>query len=181
MEFQSDNKIFLVSAPSGSGKTVILRSVMKNELISFTTRLKRENEVNGIDYIFITELEFEKLLDTNGLIENTNYGDNFYGLTRDELNSKLALGDVFFICDVVGMRQIKKIYPNTVSIFIYSTKEDCEANMRDRGDTEQNIHKRLSTYETEIENLVLYDHVVTNYRGLLEDCIQDVRDIVYDI
>jgi guanylate kinase len=181
MEFLSNNKIFIVTAPSGSGKTVVMRSVMNNELVSFTTRTKREKEVEGIDYIFISELEFEKLLNTNGLIENTNYGGNYYGLTREELNSKLALGDVFFICDVVGMKQIKKIYPNTVSIFIYSSKEDCESNMRDRGDTEQNIHKRLSTYETEIENLVLYDHVVTNARGFLEDTINDVKDIIYDI
>jgi len=181
MEFQSENKIFIISAPSGSGKTVVMRSVMKNELISFTTRQKRENEIEGIDYIFISESEFENLLNTNGLIENTNYGGNFYGLTRDELNSKLALGDCFFIADVVGLKQIKKIYNNVVSIFIYSTKEDCEANMRDRGDTEQNIHKRLSTYEKEIENLVLYDHVITNARGFIEDTINDVKDIVNDI
>lgn len=181
MEFQSENKLYVLSGVSGSGKSEILNAISKNQILSFTTRKPRESEVNGKDYIFISEEKFEELLNTNGLIEHTLYSGNHYGITREEFEGKLSTGDTFFIADVHGMEQIKKVYPNTESIFIFSTKEDCEANMRDRGDLEVNIQKRIDTYDIEIANLTKYKFVITNKRGFLDDAIQDLKDLVYDI
>jgi Guanylate kinase len=172
------NKLFLVSGASGSGKTTIMRSVMDNELISFTTRQKRQGETEGKDYIFISKEEFDDLYNNNGLIEWTEYSGNYYGLTREELETKLSQGDCFFICDVHGMKQMKRMYDNCISIFIYSEKQDIENRMRLRGDSEENILKRMSTYEDEVFNLVYYDEVVVNYEGQLEETIQKIKDIV---
>lgn len=173
------NKLIIFSGTSGSGKTTLARSIMDNELVSFTTRAKRKGEVNGRDYIFITEEEFNILKTNSGLVESTCYGGNYYGLTLNELESKLAEGSCFFIADVVGMKQMKKMYDNVVTIFIFCEREDCESNMRERGDSEENIKKRLSTHEEEVENLYLYDHVVVNRRNELDVTIENVKEIVF--
>ncbi|RXZ78062.1 guanylate kinase [Paenibacillaceae bacterium] len=172
------SKLLLVSGVSGSGKTVIMREIMNNEFVSFTTREPRVGEIHGKDYFFITKEEFQDLHDGGKLVEMTEYSDNYYGLTKQEVNTKLSIGDTFFICDFNGMKQIKKMYPESISIFFYCEKEEVEANMRDRGDSEDNIAKRLRTYDEEITNLIHYDYVVTNKRGNIEEAIQDVKDIL---
>jgi guanylate kinase len=175
----SMNKLFVISAPSGSGKTTIMRSIMNNELISFTTREPRKNEINGVDYIFITKEKFTYLLNNNGLMEHTEYyGSNFYGLTQQEFDSKIKIGDCFFIADYTGLKQMKEKYDNIISIFIYCEREECEKNMRLRGDSEENILKRLTTYDIEIANAYKYDHIVTNKFGYLNDTIVKVKDII---
>lgn len=172
------NKLYLITGASGSGKTTVMRSVMDNELISFTTRPIRKGEVNGKDYIFISKDEFSVLSENGGLMETTEYGGNNYGLTRKELESKISLSSAFFICDTNGMRQMKDLYDNCVSIFIYSEKEDIENRMRKRGDSEESIQKRLDTYENEITNMVYYDEVVVNRQNELEETIQQIKDII---
>lgn len=173
------NTLFVITAPSGSGKTTVMRSIMDNELVSFTTRAMRTDEINGVDYIFITREEFQSLLDGNGLMEYTEYfGSNFYGLTQQEFDSKIAIDDCFFIADYIGLKQMKEKYDNVVSIFIHCEKEDCEKNMRLRGDSEESIAKRLITYETEMSNAYKYDHIVVNNFGELDDTIEKVRDII---
>ncbi|GFN32495.1 guanylate kinase [Paenibacillus xylaniclasticus] len=172
------NKLFLVSGVSGSGKTTIMRSVMDNELISFTTREPRVGEVNGVDYIFITKDEFSYLLKNNGLIEFTEYAGNQYGLTRKEYENKLSKGDAFVVVDIHGMRQLKKVHEKCISIYVYAEKDEVELNMRDRGDSEESIIKRLKTYDDEINNMIYYDHVVINERGRIDETIECVRDIL---
>jgi guanylate kinase len=173
------NKLIVVSGASGSGKTTIMRSIMDNEITSFTTRPKRQGEVEDKDYIFITEQQFEYLLNNKGLIENTTYGGNHYGITREEFDKKLAIGDAFFIADYNGMKQIKRLYENTITIFIYCEKDTIQTNMRNRGDSEEQIHKRLSTYEQEVENMHYYNNIVINIHGDLDSTIEDVKDIIF--
>jgi guanylate kinase len=85
---------------------------------------------------------------------------------------------VFFICDYHGMKQMKEIYDSCISIFIYSDKKDIENRMRRRGDSEENIVKRLLTYEEEIGNLLYYDEVIVNYQDQFEETLQKIKDIV---
>lgn len=172
------NRLFLVSGASGSGKTTLMRSVMDRELTSFTTRQMRTGEVDGKDYIFITREEFNQLKANNGLAESTEYSGNYYGLTMQEMESKLSTGDCFFICDVHGMRQMKDLYDNCVSIFIYSEREDIKNRMLARGDNVEAVEKRLNTYEQEIENALYYDYVIVNEEGKIEETIQKLLDII---
>jgi guanylate kinase len=178
MEKKSNNTLYLVSGCSGSGKTTIMRSVMANEITSFTTREPRENEINGVDYIFLTQIEFDWLLNNDGLVEYTNYDGNNYGITRSELYSKLSKDDAFAIVDFNGMKQLKRLYDKCETIFIYCTKEDAEKHMRIRGSSQEMIDKRMSTYESEIENLYYYDYVLENKNGYLDEAISIVKDII---
>ncbi|GAB6989485.1 guanylate kinase [Paenibacillus pini] len=172
------NKLILVSGASGSGKTSLLRSFMDNELISFTTRLPRKGEMNGVDYLFITREEFNDLKDNDGLMESTEYGGHHYGLTRKEFEDKINIGNAFFICDYNGMSQMKKLYDNCVSIFIYANKEDVHSRMTSRGDSEEMINNRLNTYDAEILNMAYYDEVVVNRQNEMEDTAQIIKDIL---
>lgn len=172
------NRLILVTGHSGGGKTTIMRQLMQNEIVSFTTREKRPGEVDGIDYIFIPLEKYEEM-DANGqLAEKTKYADNFYGLTKDEIETKLSEGDAFCIVDSHGMKQLKQLYNNVSTIFIHTSKEDARKQMEHRGESEAIISKRLSTYEAEMKNRGLYDYVVKNNHGKIEQTIKIVQDIL---
>ena len=179
-----DNKLkyhnlFLITAPSGAGKSTIGRKVFdQNELKSFTTRKQRQKEVHGVDYFFITKEEFEEKNKNGELAETTYYDGNHYGITMEELQNKLTKSDCFAVVDYNGMTQLRNIYPHCITIFIMSSKEDCELNMLDRGDSILSVKKRLSTYYDEIANRVKYDYVIPNKRGKLNSTEQIIRSIV---
>ena len=161
------NKLFIISGHSGSGKTSLMRSLMSNELISFTTREKRKGEVNGVDYHFIND-QHNTLVYRNKLIEKTFYGGNYYGLTKDEVDSKLKLGHAFAIVDCNGMQQLKKYYDNCVTIMLHTTKEHAMLQMLKRGDSAHSIESRLSTFNEELSNKQFYDYCVFNKHGKFE-------------
>jgi guanylate kinase len=177
-EVMNVNTLFLISGPSGSGKTTIMRRLMDNEIVSFTTRPPRPGEQNGRDYIFITKEEFTRLSESNGLIEQTEYAGNYYGITRHEFESKLARGPAFAIVDAVGKVTLESLYPATVSIFIYADARDAIGNLKDRGESEEFIKKRLSTWLKEYQNRKMYNYVIRNNRGRLDDAVEVVRHII---
>lgn len=139
-----DNKlIYLIIGPSGSGKTTLGNFLKENgvpELISHTTRKMRKGEIDGETYYYVTKEEFDKI----DKIEVSNYGGNHYCLSRKEVEEKLRKYDkVFAIVDVNGVKQIKKHYDNVVVVYIDVTMEEMTERMKQRGDKEENIIKRL--------------------------------------
>jgi guanylate kinase len=173
------NTLFAITAPSGSGKTSIMRSVMTNEVVSFTTRPMRDGEKEGVDYLFITPTKFGELKADGQLIEETCYSGNYYGITAEELEKKIKKGNAFVIVDHHGMEQLKRIYPNVVTIFIKTAKEDCMKNMFNRGDSLANIQKRLRTFEIEQSKRIEYDYVVTNVYGKKNETVNIISNIIY--
>lgn len=174
----NNSKLYIVTAPSGAGKSTIMKSIMDNEIVSFTTRKPRAKEIDGKDYIFISKETFEELLHINGLIEYVEYDGNYYGITKGELDEKLNKGNVFWIAEYHGMKQMKSLYNNCVTIFFFAEKYDCEERMRMRGDSESNIQKRLANYDDEILNMCHYDHVVNTSTNSKEETIEIVKDII---
>lgn len=170
--------LFIISGMSGSGKTTIMRQLMHNEVISFTTRPQRPNEIDGFDYIFITKEKYDELFNSGGLAEYSNYGGNYYGITMEELNKKLENQDAFVIVDVHGMQQLKKIYPKCVTIFLYAGYEEVKQRMKLRGGTNEFIKKRLSTYHEEMKNAQLYDYIVKNKDGEFDKTVNIVKNIL---
>jgi guanylate kinase len=151
---------------------------MDNEIISFTTRAKRDGEEEGIDYLFITQEEFDALMKEGRIAEHTTYyGSASYGITMDELEGKLAKGDAFVVVDVVGKKQLEELYPNTTSVFFRINEMTAIKRMQRRGDSAENIAKRLKTYGEEIDNYYLYDYIVEN-EGNHADTIESVRLII---
>lgn len=161
----SKNKLVLVSGPSGTGKTSTMRKIMRNEVVSFTTREPRHGEINGVDYTYIDEQTFRELLQSNGLAEYATYSEASYGITAEELQAKLSKGDAFAIVNPDGKEQLERIWDNTVSIFVFTTPEEARKRMMRRGDSEANIEKRLKTFIGELDAMVYYDYQVHNANG----------------
>lgn len=173
-----DNKLIIISGNSASGKSTILNKLSKNTIVSFTTREPRPGEKDGVDYQYISKEKYFELLNNGGLVEWTKYGGNYYGLTKQEIESKLNKGNAYVIVDYHGMKQLKELYPNNVSIFIYNDYHEAASRMKKRGDSDVNISKRLSTYYEEQKNRVHYDYVVKNSNGKLKETIKLVKQII---
>lgn len=176
-------KCFIVLVgPSASGKTVIgmgLREALGAvEAVSHTTRQPRVGEVEGDPYYYITKEEFDKL----EKVEETEYAGNFYCLSVDEMESKLASdAPLYVITDINGAAALKKRYRDRCrSVFIQVDPQVIEGRMRKRGDSEENIKARLLKAERdkEFDNGPKCDYIVDN-NGDLDDSIRTVAEIMY--
>ena len=162
--------IIILSAPSGTGKTTILRKVMP-ELgsisfsISHTTRTPRKGEKNGVDYHFVTKDTFLKLRDQGDFIEWAEVHGNYYGTSiQSVLQLQLEGQDVVLDIDIQGARQVREKLPKASSIFIIPPSwEEQEKRLRGRGtDSDETINLRLKNAKQELRDIDLYDYVVVN-------------------
>jgi len=175
--------LFLITAPSGAGKTTITHSLMKKglwkECVSHTTRPMRRGEIEGITYYFVSQEEFKKMIENNKFAEMVNYDGHYYGISKDEIERVMKSGShVFIIINYDGYKQIKSVYPDAVGIFLHMSKEDCMANMLLRGDSLESALKRISTYEGEMKNRYDYDYVIKNVRGQQEYTENIIENII---
>lgn len=162
--------LFVVSAPSGTGKTTIIKSLLKKipEIyfsISHTTRIKRKGEKEGRDYYFIDQLTFQKMIKKNQLIEWARVHGNYYGTSKREIFTKIEKGkDVLLDIDIQGSFQVKRKYPKSIHIFIMPPSyNELERRLRGRGDlSEKDINIRLKNAKKEIKKWMRYDYVIIN-------------------
>lgn len=162
--------LFVVSAPSGTGKTTIIKKVLKKMpdlyfSVSHTTREKRKGEKEGRDYYFVDEKTFKKMIKRGQMIEWAKVHKNYYGTSKREIFSKIEKGkDVLLDIDTQGSFQIKKKYPLSIHIFIMPPSyEELEKRLRGRGDLEENkINIRLSNAKREVKRWPRYDYVIVN-------------------
>ncbi|NOX67467.1 MAG: guanylate kinase [Chlorobi bacterium] len=176
-------KIIIFSAPSGSGKTTIVRSALKKfpELvfsISATTREKRGVEKDGVDYFFITEDEFKNKIEQNEFVEWESFYGYYYGTLKSFINSKMKNGkSVVLEVDVKGALKIKKEYPDAVAIFIRPPSiEELKRRLRDRKtESDEDLQKRIQRAEMEIGYQKYFDYVVVN------DDLERAKKEVYEI
>ena len=165
-------QLFVISAPSGTGKTSLIHSVLSEKIaskarlgISCTTREKRKNEKEGVAYFFLTEKEFNKKIKEDGFLEYANVFGNLYGTPKDWVISTIAKGfDVILELDVQGALQVKNVYPDAKTIFIIPTSyKDLENRLVKRGlDSQETIEKRLSEAKQEIISGKDFDYLITN-------------------
>lgn len=166
------NKIIIVAAPSGSGKSVIVEALLKllpNLVysVSATTRAKRDGEIDGVDYYFIKNDDFKSNIENNELIEYQEvYKDVYYGTLKSDINKKFSEGkDIIFVLDVKGALVMKKYFKDTaLSIFIKAPSIDTlERRLRKRNsDTETAIRERLKKAEYEITFKDNFDFIILN-------------------
>ncbi len=153
------NKLFVMSAASGAGKTTLKDLVIKDfpdikYSISATTRKPREGEIDGVHYFFKTKEEFEQMIKDDGLIEYNLVHGNYYGTPKSFVEKTLAEGNrVLFDLDVFGKVNFDKVYPDATGIFIMPpSDEELERRLRGRGtDSEEVIQLRLANAKKEIE------------------------------
>ena len=153
------NKLFVMSAASGAGKTTLKDLVIKDfpdikYSISATTRKPREGEIDGVHYFFKTKEEFEQMIKDNALVEYNLVHGNYYGTPKSFVEKTLAEGNrVLFDIDVFGKINFDKVYPDATGIFIMPpSDEELERRLRGRGtDSEEVIQLRLENAKKEIE------------------------------
>lgn len=163
-------RLIVVSGPSGSGKSSILRELSHHVdfdfSVSATTREPRPGEVDGFDYLFVDREAFESLISDGDLLEWAVYNNNYYGTPEAPILAANAEDrDVLLDIEIQGARQIREKRPDALMIFIVPpTLEELRRRLRERGDTsEEDIRDRLSIAASQIaEAQELFDHTVVN-------------------
>lgn len=176
--------LFIISAPSGTGKGTIVSEILKSDpniyfSVSATTRAPREGEKDGVNYFFITREEFLGLIETGGMLEHTEFCGNLYGTPKKAVYDKLDSGrDVLLEIETVGAMNVKAACPESVSIFILPPSlYELRRRLEKRGtDPEEVIARRIAEARAEIEKSRLYDFVVMN--DDLESAINDVKSVM---
>ena len=163
-------KIFVVSGPSGVGKSTVIAKMMEHRTdmcfsVSATTRAPRPGEVDGVDYFFVTQEEFDRMVGDGELLEHAEYVGNSYGTPRDYVEEKQRQGmHVLLDIEVQGARQVRERVPNAVKIFIIPPSlQVLEQRLRGRHtDEEEKIHSRLVRARGEYREATFYDYIVIN-------------------
>ena len=180
------NTIFLISGPSGVGKDTIieeLRSKFPNYFyaITATSRPKRDNETDGKHYLFLSEEQFQKLIDNNEMLEWANVYGNYYGVPASPIIEAIKLHKTIIIkIDVQGVESLKKIFPHSVSIFITPDQpSDLIERLKSRNpENAIDIQSRLNSVEKELAASKNFDHVVVNINNLIESTINQIQTII---
>ena len=180
-------QLFVISAPSGTGKTSLIHKVLEEELasktklgVSCTTRERRENEEEGVAYFFLDEDAFNKKLDEGNFLEHAKVFGNLYGTPKDWVVSTISKGfDVVLELDVQGAIQVKNAYPNAKTIFIIPPSyKDLEKRLVNRDqDSQETIEKRLSEAKQEVLSGKDFDYLITNDNFNL--AFADLKSVMY--
>jgi len=168
--YKGNGNLFIVSAPSGAGKTTLCREVLKQikgmeYSVSYTTRMPRKGEENKIDYYFITKEAFKEKIKSGKWAEWAEVYGNFYGTSAEFLDTRLTAGiNLLLDIDVQGTIQIKKKYPDSITIFIMPPSlETLRTRLESRGtDNQHTIEMRLAIAEKEMKKKDLYRHIIIN-------------------
>ena len=178
-------KIFLISSPSGGGEDSVIEGLKKhihfNRVITMVTRPKLKGEAQGKPYYFISEKKFKKLIKKNELIEWAIVYGNYRGCTKKEIQQLLkSILPIVWKVDWQGVKTIKKIYPQAVAIFIAPPSyKALKKRLIKRGrDTIEDIKKRETFTHEWLKHKDVYDTIVVNDEGMLEDTINKVLYIM---
>ena len=183
-EQRSRGLLFVVSAPSGTGKTTVVERLVQifpdlGMSRSYTSRAMREGEKDGVDYNFITRERFEAMVAEDAFLESADVFGNFYGTGKTETERELAAGrDLVLVIDVQGARQVRSHGANAIGIFVLPPSfEALERRLRGRSkDSEEAIRKRLTTARREVRAVAEYEYVIVNDE--LDTCVDRLRSIV---
>ena len=176
-----DGKMIILSSPSGAGKTTLVKKISKEKnykiSISHTTREPRNNEIDGVDYFFVKQENFETLIQENAFLEHANVFKNMYGSTKEQVFKNLKNGfNVLFDIDWQGAQQIKKqtLDYKLISFFILPpSKEILLERLVTRGETNNEIiQMRMKQFDKDVLHWEEYDYVVINQD--LDKCYNEI-------
>jgi guanylate kinase len=166
---QRPGVLFIISAPSGGGKTTLVRALTAADpglrvSVSHTTRARRPGEVDGVAYHFVDAATFERMAAAQAFLEHAQVFDHRYGTSREWVAAQLAAGaDVILEIDWQGARQVRAVMANTVSIFILPPDlGELARRLRGRGETEATVARRMHDARAEISHYAEFDYLVVN-------------------
>jgi|RhiMethySRZTD1v2_1073278.scaffolds.fasta_scaffold129218_3 guanylate kinase len=176
--------LFVVSAPSGTGKTTVIERLVERHpdlrrSRSYTSRAPRSDEVDGVDYNFVSRSEFEAMARRGEFLEWADIFGNLYGTGRRDTEAALETGiDLVLVIDVQGARQVRQQAPASVGVFVLPPSfATLEARLRRRNqDPPDAVERRLATARQEVGAVTEYDYVVVN--DDLDRCVADIAAIV---
>ncbi|MGH8178240.1 MAG: guanylate kinase [Steroidobacter sp.] len=163
-------KLFVIAAPSGTGKTSLVRALMERMpalkfSISYTTRAQRPTELHGRDYFFVDGPEFERMVEEHKFLEHARVFDNYYGTSREQVEALLCAGDnVLLEIDWQGAQQIRRSMPECQTIFVLPpSRAALEQRLRGRRtDSDDVIARRLRDSIADMSHWAEFDFVVVN-------------------
>jgi guanylate kinase len=181
-----NGSLFIVSAPSGAGKSSLVKAALAEDnrlslSVSYTTRSPRSGEMNGREYHFVDRKTFEAMLERGDFLESAEVHGNRYGTSRKWIEEARARGlDIMLEIDWQGARQVRKAFPDAVSVFILPPPpalSELERRLRGRGqDDEAAIQRRLRDAREEIGHVAEFDYVIINKE--FEEARRDLAAIV---
>lgn len=181
-----DNKNIMVilSSPSGAGKTTITKKIQQKYnsfkvSVSHTTRSPRSNEVDGIDYNFVSREKFEQLIKKGEFYEYAKIFENYYGTLKKNVDETILHNDIIFDIDWQGTKQLSRFdHLNLIKIYLIpSSKDDLKQRLISRNqNTKEEIEKRFNAFEADVKHWSDYDYIVINKN--LEVCFKQIENII---
>ena len=184
MKHDTENIMVILSSPSGVGKTTLtkkLQQKFKNFKISVshTTRSPRSNEVDGVDYHFVTHKKFEELISKNKFYEYAKIFENYYGTLKKNVDETIRHSDIIFDIDWQGTKQLTTFKNlNLIKIFLIAdNKEELKKRLIKRNqNTEAEIEKRFNSFDEDIKHWSDYDYIIINKN--LDTCFKQLEKII---
>lgn len=176
--------LIILSAPSGCGKDTVFKAIkdLRNDVvesISATTRKPREGEVEGVNYYFKSESDFQLMVVNDELLEYARYNNCYYGTPVSEVEKAINDGKIcFLIIDVQGAQSILKVRPDAISIFLLPPSLDVlEKRLINRSTNDsEDVKNRMKIAQREIDMAPLYKYIVVN--DALNECVNKINDII---
>lgn len=186
LNITSKSLLLVLSGPSGAGKDAVLSRMKELKvpldfIVTVTTRHRRPEEKDGIDYHFISEENFKTMITAGELLEFANVYGNLYGVPKKPVKQALDRGrDVALKVDIQGADTIKKILPQAVSIFLTApTMQELTTRLRRRNtESKTDLDLRLQTAIEEMKRLHSFDYVVINQQQKIDSVVADIRAII---
>jgi len=178
--------MIIISGPSGVGKDSVLRALKKLDLplhhvVTANTRKQRPDEVEGVDYYFVTKEYFEEMINNDNLLEFSEVYQDYKGVPKSEVRKAISTGkDVIFRLDVQGAEKLKALYPHSILIFLIPpNEEDWYKRLgRRRLDKEKDVDMRIKTVQDELKKISAFDYVVVNAQNELTKAVNTIVAII---
>jgi len=184
MKDDAKNILLILSSPSGAGKTTITKKIQQKYQsfkisVSHTTRKPRSNEVDGVDYNFISKVKFEQLIKEEKFYEHAKIFDNYYGTLKKTVDELIKKNDIIFDIDWQGTKQLSK-FKNLKLIKIYiipPNKQELKKRLIKRNlDSVSEVEKRFKAFDEDVKHWKDYDYILINEN--LDNCYKQVEKII---
>ncbi len=184
MAHDNQNIMVILSSPSGVGKTTLTKKIQQKYnsfkiSVSLTTRLPRSNEVDGVDYKFISKAKFEELIKENKFYEYAKIFENYYGTLKQNVDETIKKNDIIFDIDWQGTKQLSKFENlNLIKIYLITdSKEELKKRLIKRDQNSSNeIEKRFNAFDEDVKHWKDYDYVIINKN--LDVCFKQIENII---
>ena len=184
MTHDEENIMIILSSPSGVGKTTLTKKIQQKHQsfkisVSHTTRAPRSNEIDGVDYFFISKKEFKKMIEEKKFYEYAEIFGNYYGTLKKHVDDTIISNDIIFDIDWQGTKQLSKFKNlNLIKIYLITqNKEELKKRLIKRNqNSAEEVEKRFKSFDKDVEHWNDYDYVIINKN--LEVCFHQIEEII---